>query len=222
MDGHGVIGRRWTGTSRRYRQRTGGMKALGQAWGLAVALSSLPWLGVAGGWLLDRVFDTFPLLLLVGGLTGVCLSLVCAYLATRAAFGRGRLDAGDRPASCSYPPRTPDARGLAGHGFHVLVVEPDAEVLAKVSRRLHEAGLQVAGAPSGKLALRVLEHEGAPDLVLADLPDMAVRSLVMALRVHTRAHLPVGYLTREPVTVGRYGGEPVLGRPFANSMPWSR
>jgi hypothetical protein len=39
--------------------------------------------------------------------------------------------------------------------------------------------------------------------------------LVTALRVHVHAHLPVGYLSREPVTVGRYGGEPVLGRPFA-------
>jgi CheY-like chemotaxis protein len=98
----------------------------------------------------------------------------------------------------------------------VLVVEPDEEVLARVSRRLHEAGLQVAAVPSGTLALRVLDHDGAPDLVLADLslPDMPVRSLVTALRARARAHLPVGYLNREPVTVGRYGGEPVLGRPF--------
>jgi hypothetical protein len=71
MDGHGVIGHGCTGTPKRYRQpRTGGMKALRQAWGLAVALSSLPWL-VAGGWLLDRVFDTFPLLLVMGWMAGV-------------------------------------------------------------------------------------------------------------------------------------------------------
>lgn len=43
----------------------------------------------------------------------------------------------------------------------------------------------------------------------------SVRSFVTALRVHVHAHVPVGYLSREPVTVGRYGGEPVLGRPFA-------
>ncbi len=39
--------------------------------------------------------------------------------------------------------------------------------------------------------------------------------MVTALRAHARAHLQVGHLSREPVTVGRYGGEPVLGRPFA-------
>ncbi len=44
---------------------------------------------------------------------------------------------------------------------------------------------------------------------------MSVRSLVTALRAHARAHLQVGHLSREPATVGRYGGEPVLGRPFA-------
>jgi F0F1-type ATP synthase assembly protein I len=77
IDGHGVIGHGCTEAPKQYRQpRTGGMKALRQAWGLAVALSGLPWLGVAGGWLLDRVFDTFPLLVVVGGLTGVSLGLV--------------------------------------------------------------------------------------------------------------------------------------------------
>jgi len=161
MDGHGVIGHGCTETPKRYQQpRTGGMKALRQAWGLAVALSGLSWLGVAGGWLLDRVFNTFPLLVVVGGLTGVSLGLVCAYLETRAALGWRRLDADDRPVSQSYPRRASDVRGLVGDGFHVLVGEPDGEVLARVSRRLHEAGLQVAGVPSGKLALRVLEHEG--------------------------------------------------------------
>jgi PleD family two-component response regulator len=152
----------------------------------------------------------------------LCLGPVCAYLATRAALGRRRLDADDRPVKQSYPRRAPDVRGPAGDAFHVLVVEPDGEVLAGVSRRLHEAGLQVAGVPSGKLALRVLEHEGAPDLILADLalPDMSVRSLVTALRAHARAHLPVGYLSREPVKVGRYGGEPVLGRPLPPTGSW--
>jgi CheY-like chemotaxis protein len=72
----------------------------------------------------------------------------------------------------------------------MLVVEPDEEVLATVGRRLHEAGLQVAGVPSGKLALNALKHDTAPDLVLADLalPDMSVRSLVTALRSHARVH----------------------------------
>jgi CheY-like chemotaxis protein len=111
----------------------------------------------------------------------------------------------------------PDLRWFGRDRFHVLVVEPDEEMRATVGRRLHEAGLQVAGVPSGKLALNALKHDMAPDLVLADLalPDMPVRSLVVALRSHPRAHLPVGYRSREPVTVGRYGGEPVLGQPFA-------
>ena len=138
-------------------------------------------------------------------------------LATRSALGPRRTDPGTaRPAGPSARTVTP-ARGPADHGLNVLVVEPDEELLARVSRRLHEAGLQVAAVPSGKLALRVLDRDGAPDLVLADLvlPDMSARSLVTALRVHARAYLPVGYLSREPVTVGRYGGEPVLGRPFA-------
>jgi len=54
-----------------------------------------------GGWLLDRVFDAFPLLLVAGGMTGVCLGLVCAHLATGNALDRGRLDLGDRPGSYS-------------------------------------------------------------------------------------------------------------------------
>jgi len=190
---------------------------LPRAWGLAVVLTSLPWLGLVGGWALDRLLDSFPLLLVIGGLTGVCIALACAYLATRSALGLRRRDAGaPRPGGPSARTVTA-ARGPAEHGFNVLVIEPDEEVLAGVSRRLHEAGLQVAAVPSGKLALRVLDKDGAPDLVLADLvlPDMSARSLVTALRAHARAHLPVGYLSREPVTVGRYGGEPVLGRPFA-------
>ena len=45
---------------------------LPRAWGLAVVLTSLPWLGVVGGWALDRLLDSFPLLLVIGGLGGVC------------------------------------------------------------------------------------------------------------------------------------------------------
>jgi CheY-like chemotaxis protein len=194
-----------------------GRHLLPRAWGLAVVLASLPWLGVVGGWALDRLLDSFPLLLVIGGLTGVCVALACAYVATRSALGPRRADAGaPRPSRASARAVTA-ARGPTEHGSNVLVVEPDEELLARVSRRLHEAGLRVAAVPSGKLALRVLDRDGAPDLVLADLvlPDMSARSLVTALRARAHAHLPVGYLSREPVTVGRDGGEPVLGRPFA-------
>src|SRR5438034_6073785 len=104
MHRHGVIGHGGTWVRTRYRHpRTVGVNTLRQAWGLAVALSSLPWLGAAGGWLLDKVFDTFPLLLVMGGLAGVCLGLVCAYLATGTALSGGRLDPGHRPGSHSYP-----------------------------------------------------------------------------------------------------------------------
>src|SRR2546427_3499802 len=81
------------------------MKALRQAWGLAVALSSLPWLGVTRGWLLDRLFDTFPLLVVVGGLTGVCLGLVCAGDA-----GSPRPEAGWTPTTALQARRIPAAR----------------------------------------------------------------------------------------------------------------
>ena len=187
---------------------------LPRAWGLAIVVSAPPWLGVAGGWALDLAFGSFPLLLVVGGMAGVCLGLACAYLATRSVLGRG-MESGDRPVE-SPSQRVSASRAAARHAFHVLVVEPDGDILARVSQRLHEAGLQVAGVPSGKLALRVLDHDGTPDVVLADLalPDMSARSLVTALRAHAHAHLPVGYLSREPLTVGRYGGEPILNRPF--------
>lgn len=188
---------------------------LPRAWGLAVVVSTLPWLGVAGGWGIDRALDSFPLFLVIGGMTGVCLGFVCASVATRSVLGRGR-ESGNHPVEPPFSQRVPASRAAARRAFHVLVVEPDGEVLTRVTRRLHEAGLQVAGVPSGKLALRVLDHDGTPDVVLADLalPDMSARSLVTALRAHAHAHLPVGYLSREPLIVGRYGGEPVLNRPF--------
>ena len=60
MDRHGVIGHGCTGAPKRYRQpRTGGMKALRQAWGLAVALQPAG-LGVSGACLLTG-FSTPPL-----------------------------------------------------------------------------------------------------------------------------------------------------------------
>jgi CheY-like chemotaxis protein len=176
-------------------------------WGLAMILAGLPGAGAATGWLLDRLLGTFPVLLALGAVGGILLTIVGAQLVFAElvddvpAPGDGMRGAG---------------RGPAAAGFRVLVVEPDPEMLAAVSHRLHDARLQVAGVPSGRLALRVAERDGVPDLLLADLalPDLPVGSLVTSLSAQARAPVTVGYLSRDPTPVARYGGHPVLCPPF--------
>jgi CheY-like chemotaxis protein/F0F1-type ATP synthase assembly protein I len=214
------------------RERAGGT-APWSAWralALAAAMAAVPCIGVAAGWLLDRALGTSPLFVTLGLALGMPAGLAVAYRASKVGPRPGPRPperaplhllqgswalGGPDPAAAGSPPD----RGRAGGQLRILVIEPDAELRADLGRRLHRAGFEVSAVGSGALALRVVEHDGPPDVALVDLAlaRMPPHLLVTALRSRARAHVPVAFLSRRPVTAGRYDGEPVLEEPFGTN-----
>ena len=81
-----------------------------------------------------------------------------------------------------------------------LVVDDSRSMRAILSKQLKELGFQVAEAPGGVEALRILNEQGAFDLVLLDwnMPEMDGRTLLEKLRAEPEfAELPIMMVTTE-------------------------
>lgn len=109
----------------------------------------------------------------------------------------------------------------------LLVVEPDRHLLAAICRGLHHAGLIVSGVTTGTEALRCLELDGIPDLLLIDLglKDTSSQDVLTAADALAGRPLPAAFLSRRPCTASPNTagqnpshsqglGVPVLAGPF--------
>ncbi len=98
----------------------------------------------------------------------------------------------------------------------VLVVDDDAGTRDVVTDALGDEGYQVRTAPSGQAALRMLQQEGQPSLILLDMrmPVMDGTAFLAAYRQLPGPHAPVVALTAagRPTIEGVDG---VLAKPFA-------
>lgn len=81
---------------------------------------------------------------------------------------------------------------------HVLVVDDEPTIARVLQEVLMEAGLDVDTAPNGAGALRRLEKQPTPDVMLVDLfmPDIGGRAVVQQIRGNPALHeLPVILIT---------------------------
>lgn len=79
-------------------------------------------------------------------------------------------------------------------GKHILVIEDDAEVRARLAAALREAGLRVDLAGDGPSALEHLRQGLRPSVIVLDLraPHLGCAEFLMALRADPRfEHVPV-------------------------------
>jgi CheY-like chemotaxis protein len=100
----------------------------------------------------------------------------------------------------------------------VLVVDDEPSVRATLGGFLEKAGYEVASAPNGEAALRLLQRGPVPDLLVLDLmmPVMTGFEVVKQLRLHPIwSKLPVIVLTATPGhTAKELEVDAVLKKPF--------
>jgi two-component system cell cycle sensor histidine kinase/response regulator CckA len=81
-------------------------------------------------------------------------------------------------------------------GVTVLVVEDEPAVRAVVVRSLERGGFHVVQASDGAMALKEIDREGRPDLVLTDLMMPGVGGTELARRLKARwPDLPILYMS---------------------------
>ena len=101
----------------------------------------------------------------------------------------------------------------------VLVVDDDAGTRDVLTDALGDEGYQVRTASSGQEALRVLQQEGHPSLILLDMrmPVMDGTAFLEAYRRLPGPHAPVVALTAagRPAIDDVHGVDGVLAKPFA-------
>jgi DNA-binding response OmpR family regulator len=106
----------------------------------------------------------------------------------------------------------------------ILVVEDDEDVRALVTRRLEHTGHQVLAAGDADEALRLIDHRGAPDLVVLDvnMPRVTGFELLGQIREQVDvSDLPAIFLTgqmrSDDIATGRGLGAVYLTKPLMAS-----
>jgi CheY-like chemotaxis protein len=86
----------------------------------------------------------------------------------------------------------------------VLIVDDDGRTARLLARMLREDGYQVDVELNGDDALRRLEHDEMPDVLIADPRVQGRDGISVALHARTRRpHLPVVFITEYPLLVHR-------------------
>jgi signal transduction histidine kinase len=116
------------------------------------------------------------------------------------------------------------AGGLVEHGAgeHVLIAEDDAAAARVLRILLEQSGYRVTIAPDGEAAMRILDEQGAPDLLLLDwmLPGVSGLEICHAARQRWDAlRLPILMVTAKTDPESVYaafdaGASDYVGKPF--------
>jgi signal transduction histidine kinase len=109
-----------------------------------------------------------------------------------------------------------------GNGEHVLIAEDDAAAARVLRLLLEQAGYRVTLAPDGEQALRILDEQGAPDLLLLDwmLPGVSGLEICHVARQRWDAlRLPILMVTAKTDPESVYaafdaGASDYVGKPF--------
>lgn len=109
-----------------------------------------------------------------------------------------------------------------GSGEHVLIAEDDAAAARVLRLLLEQAGYRVTLAPDGEQALRILDEQGAPDLLLLDwmLPGVSGLEICHVARQRWDAlRLPILMVTAKTDPESVYaafdaGASDYVGKPF--------
>ncbi|NAZ35272.1 PAS domain-containing protein [Rubellimicrobium sp. CFH 75288] len=173
---------------------------------------------------LERALEPFYTTKEPGRGTGLGLPMVHGFirqsggaLAIESAVGQGTTVTLFLPLSGEAPPaagRADERPTLRPAAAAVLLVDDDPEVRGVVAAHLADLGCRVTEAGSAAEALRRLEEEPRPDLVLTDviMPGGDGVSLAEALRGR-HPHLPVLFMTGH-ADRRRLAQERVLDKPF--------
>ena len=105
----------------------------------------------------------------------------------------------------------------------VLIVEDEPDLLHSLEYSLEQEGYRTLAAPDGASAMRQLEQEPVPDLVLLDLmlPDMRGTDICRAIRENPRtAGIPVFMVTAKGEEIDRVvgfelGADDYIVKPFS-------
>ena len=116
----------------------------------------------------------------------------------------------------------PQALTNRGSGEHVLIAEDDAGAARVLRILLEQAGYRVTLAPDGEEALRILDEQGAPDLLLLDwmLPGVSGLEICHIARQRWDAlRLPILMVTAKTDPESVYaafdaGASDYVGKPF--------
>ena len=109
-----------------------------------------------------------------------------------------------------------------GDGAHVLIAEDDAAAARVLRLLLEQSGYRVTVAPDGAAALRILDEQGAPDLLLLDwmLPGVSGLEICHIARQRWDAlRLPILMVTAKTDPESVYaafdaGASDYVGKPF--------
>jgi signal transduction histidine kinase len=109
-----------------------------------------------------------------------------------------------------------------GAGEHVLIAEDDAAAARVLRLLLEQSGYRVTIAPDGEAAMRILDEEGAPDLLLLDwmLPGVSGLEICHTARQRWDAlRLPILMVTARTDPESVYaafdaGASDYVGKPF--------
>ncbi|HEU0301348.1 MAG TPA: response regulator [Longimicrobium sp.] len=109
-----------------------------------------------------------------------------------------------------------------GAGEHVLIAEDDAAAARVLRLLLEQSGYRVTLAPDGESAMRILDEQGAPDLLLLDwmLPGVSGLEICHAARQRWDAlRLPILMVTAKTDPESVYaafdaGASDYVGKPF--------
>jgi signal transduction histidine kinase len=117
---------------------------------------------------------------------------------------------------------SPHAELHRGNGEHVLIAEDDSGAARVLRILLEQAGYRVTIAPDGEQALRILDEQGAPDLLLLDwmLPGVSGLEICHVARQRWDAlRLPILMVTAKTDPESVYaafdaGASDYVGKPF--------
>jgi signal transduction histidine kinase len=115
-----------------------------------------------------------------------------------------------------------DAERLAGAGAHLLLAEDDPSAARVLRMILEHSGYRVTVAPDGETALRILDEQGPPDLLLLDwmLPGISGLEVCHSARQRWDAlRLPILMVTARTDPESIYaafdaGASDYVGKPF--------
>src|SRR5437867_10987124 len=104
------------------------------------------------------------------------------------------------------------------NGARILVIDDDADIRGLVAELLGRAGLQVEGAPDGRVGLRAF-HRSPPDLVVLDVSMPELDGWQTLERIRDLSDVPVLMLTArgeelERVRGLKAGADDYMVKPF--------
>src|SRR5213595_553404 len=91
------------------------------------------------------------------------------------------------------------------NGARILVIDDDADIRGLVAELLGRAGLQVEGAPDGRVGLRAF-HRSPPDLVVLDVSMPELDGWQTLERIRDLSDVPVLMLTARGEELERVRG----------------